>query len=187
MGRGGVWPAWQRHESNNDQAALHHLYVNRSRVHELYRGERPAAAARAPMALRVDAAARFSAQLWTCKGGADGGPARHFRSGSKGFEYCHETSWAPLERLEPARGGRTLTFNASRFGGSVRPWMVHSNGYHFVLKSPVLAPIMRRYEGYPPRLLAHPVLLVDGGHVTCEVTTLGNLMNLTSGGSDSDE
>ena len=120
------------------------------------------------------------------KGGADGGPARHFRSGSKGFEYCHEASWAPLERLEPARGGRALTFNASRLGGSVRPWMVHSNGYHFVLKSPVLAPIMRRYEGYPPRLLAHPVLLVDGGHVTCEVTTLGNLMNMT-GGSASDD
>ena len=111
-----------------------------------------------------------------------------------GFEYCHERTFDPLKRLHASHGGRTLHFNATRGGGggpAARPWLLHSNGKHFKLKDAALSEVMALHPPPPvsSELLSWPVLLVEGGGpgmlLTCEVATLGTLMNRTLDGPPS--
>ena len=63
-----------------------------------------------------------------------------------------------------------------------RPFLVHSNGRHYRLQDPALAPIMRRLKSPPTeeekaRLLQTPVLLLDSvAFGTCGVASLDRLL-----------
>ena len=80
--------------------------------------------------------------------------------------------------------------NFTALDGSVQsPFLLHSNGYHFVLKRDTFRPILRRYErggALKRSLLSYPVLLLDSyEHGACNLTTLGWLANLTREGAPS--
>ncbi|KAL1523585.1 hypothetical protein AB1Y20_018521 [Prymnesium parvum] len=159
-------------ERGNDQSALHHLYANRSKFPSL--------------TIHVDWASRFSLQLWTCKGGAKGGPLRRPRGGP--FEYCHHATHEPLRRVAVSADGTEVAFNESREargGRAQHPIFIHSNGYHFRLKDPVFAPMLARQDErqLPTQLFDQPVLLVEsyleGKFRPCSVCSLGWLSNQT--------
>ena len=63
-----------------------------------------------------------------------------------------------------------------------RPFLVHSNGRHYRLQDPALAPIMRRLKSSPTeeekaRLLQTPVLLLDSvAFGTCGVASLDRVL-----------
>ena len=63
-----------------------------------------------------------------------------------------------------------------------RPFLVHSNGRHYRLQDPALAPIMRRLKSPPTeeekaRLLQTPVLLLDSvAFGTCGVASLDRVL-----------
>ena len=148
----------------NDQAAVHRLFQNRSQY--------------AAFRLKVDAANLFSLQLWKCEGALAKASGKH-------FHYCHERSFDPTAGLNTAADGTSVTYTDER-GVEQKPFLVHSNGHHYVLSKEEshLRPLLELYAAVPPaelhRLLRHPVVLVDTAeHGPCNVTTLGWLMNAT--------
>jgi hypothetical protein len=60
------------------------------------------------------------------------------------------------------------------------PWLVHANGRHYQMQSAALAPLLALYTSRAEELLEYPVLLLEGAHAVCEVTTLRTLMNRTA-------
>ena len=69
-------------------------------------------------------------------------------------------------------------------GGGARlqhPWLLHANGHHYQMRAPVLAPVLELYATPARRaaLLDYPILLLEGAHATCEVTTLRAVMNMS--------
>ena len=159
-------------ERGNDQTALHHLYMNRSRFPSLD--------------VQVDSVSRFSLQLWTCNGNAkDGGFAYHLRRGGP-YEYCHNSRHTPLEHIHVRRDG-VLAFNETRNGSAVghvqHPMFIHSNGYHYKMQDPVLGSLLDKYNDPERRseTFDTPVLLVEWQHEgkvePCAVSSLGWLMN----------
>ena len=155
---------YRRAERWNDQAAVHRLYMNRSRH-----------AARGAFDLKVDAEHLFSLQLWKCDG-----PTEHTK---KPFEYCHERAFEPAMGVRANEGGTVVTFADGR-GPKQRPFLVHSNGHHHVLDhdTKALKPLLELYSSGVPhnKLLRWPVVLVDSAdHGACNVTSLGWLMNAT--------
>lgn len=150
----------------NDQAAVHRLYQNRSRY----------AAGRNAFDLRVDADNMFSLQLWKCEGSLAKASGKHYK-------YCHEKPFDPVSTLSARSGGDAVTFTDER-GFKQRPFLVHSNGHHYVLKreSSNLHPLLERYEepNIDPALYEHKVILIDSfDHGDCNVTTLGWMLNAT--------
>ena len=155
-------------EQNNDQAALHHLYLNRT--------------AQIDLRLEIDAAGSALLQLWPC---SQPGPFYKRRTRGGAFEYCHEKSFDPMTHIRVGRGGRSLSFNANtsaeprilgRRSRPSRPWLLHSNGKHSRLQEEVLAPMLRLYDHPTAELLHHPVLILDGFHHLCNVTTIADLL-----------
>ena len=62
------------------------------------------------------------------------------------------------------------------------PFLIHSNGHHHVLTDDDsgLKELLDVYDPPPPKLMNHPVVLVDTAeHGPCNVTTIGWLMNAT--------
>ena len=149
-----------RAERWNDQAAVHRIYQNRSQY-----------AANGGFALRVDAESLFSLQLWKCEG-----PKEH---SMRPFEFCHERSHDPTTSLRTEDGGQSVIYTDS-LGTVRRPFLVHSNGHHYVLREEEshLGPLLQLYSRPSSALLSHPVMLVDTfHHGVCNITTLGWLMN----------
>jgi len=169
-----TFKATNRAEQGNNQAGLHHLYANRS----LYENQ---------LDMQIDAASSFFLQLWTCTGPT-------FRLRDRGpYEYCHEKEYDPLARVGMSRDGRQLNFTA--MDGSVqRPFLLHSNGYHWVMRRSNFRPLLDQYvhsshknlnsiSALKPSMSAlmdYPVLLLDTyDHGACNLTTLGWLLNST--------
>lgn len=154
----------------NDQAAVHRIYQNRSRY---------TTAADHSFQLQVDADNLFSLQLWKCDG--------QLQRKMKPFEYCHVRAHEPALGLQTRRRGREVVYTDRR-GSKQRPFLVHSNGYHYVLRKNEthLAPLLDLYEPpYAAELLDHKVILVDtqGYGAACNITTVGWLMNATKAGT----
>lgn len=149
----------------NDQAAVHHIYQNRSSY-----------ASEDAFDLHVDAENLFSLQLWKCEGASE-------KSSGKHFKYCFEKPFDATTGLRTQPDGDGVTFTDER-GVVQRPFLVHSNGHHYVLKleSSNLRPLLNLYKepNIDPALFDHKVVLVDSfDHGACNVTTLGWLMNYT--------
>ena len=157
-------------ERGNDQSALHHLYLNRTKFPSVR--------------VHLDSASRFSLQLWTCNGGKDDGPSRRKRGGP--FEYCHHHTHEPLKQVAISSSGQALSFNETRLGHVQHPIFVHSNGYHFRLQDPIFARLLAQQDAsrLPAELFEQPVLLVEShvpgiGMVPCSMCSLGWLINNT--------
>lgn len=154
-------------ERGNDQSALHHLYLNRSRL------------VPAPLSVRVDASHEFSLQLFRCHGGADGdGPRRALRKGGP-FEYCWEKTHMPLEHVHARANGGAVSFREPGHEPT-RPWLIHSNGLHYLMRDKALRPLTQLYDQLPDdeAALRQPVLLVETReHGNCNVSSLGWLLN----------
>lgn len=149
----------------NDQAAVHRLYQNRS-----------AHATDEAFDLQVDADNLFSLQLWKCEGATAKASGKHYK-------YCHEKPFDPTTGLRTRPDGEGVTFTDER-GFAQRPFLVHSNGHHYVLRQEAshLRPLLDLYQepNFDPALFDHKVVLVDSyDHGACNVTTLGWLMNYT--------
>ena len=157
-------------ERGNDQSALHHLYLNRTRFPSLR--------------VHLDSASQFSLQLWTCNGGPKGGPSYRKRGGP--FEYCHHHTHEPLKQVAVSSDGGALAFNESGLGHTQHPIFVHSNGYHFRLQDPIFAQLLALQDAsrLPAELFERPVLLVESfvpglGMAPCSMCSLGWLINST--------
>ena len=56
---------------------------------------------------------------------------------SNTFAYCHEKEYDPLRAVKVSPDGKHLNFTA--MDGTVqRPFLLHSNGYHWVMRRNVL-------------------------------------------------
>ena len=155
----------------NDQAAVHRLYRNRTSI-----------ASAGHFSMEVDAAAQFSLQLWKCDGPKDHGNGKHFR-------YCHERRNEPATGLKTAEDGGGVIYTNHR-GAVQKPFLIHSNGYHRVLKANEthLHALLERYhpDRVPSALYNHPVILVDTREYgDCTVASLGWLLNRTAHQQDS--
>jgi len=167
-------------EMKEDQAALHHLYLNRSEGLHRHNGFK----------LRIDGASSTFLNLWSCR---EEGPHQAIRDATTGLpravsaaklaarskaaresEFCHERRHLPLESVHIGLRGGRLTYNSS---GEVQlPWLVHANGYHSRGRDPVFAPLLRRFDPPPAELFSYPVALLDAMASSCTVTTLGALI-----------
>ena len=152
---------------------MHRIYLNRSSYARAVEGSsRSGALDGGGFALRVDAENLFSLQLWKCDGP---------QLSKKRFEYCYERPSEPAKGVRTEEGGTKVIFTDVR-GTEQRPFLVHSNGKHFVMNRDEthLRPLLDLYERPTPSLMRHPVVLVDtADHGPCNVTTLGWLMNAT--------
>ena len=204
------YPGQLAAEKGDDQAALHHLYLNARGYYSepdinltetvrqqmwRARGSKgggsssssamppppPPPPPAPPLSVRIDGGSSFFLNLWICSG------ITYRLRGRGPFEYCHQRPFDAMPRIRMRANGTALQFlPENRTNGHEaahkRPFLVHSNGRHYRLQDPALAPIMRRLKSPPTeeekaRLLQTPVLLLDSvAFGTCGVASLDRVL-----------
>ena len=175
-------------EKGDDQAALHHLYLEsrglRSTAGTGRSGGVAADLAPMPLArLRIDSANAFFLSLFACSSN------RFYRMrGSGPFEYCHEKPFDAMPRVQSVGNGsglhvrpeaaETSATSAGEHANALRPFVLHANGKHYRLRERALAPVLRRLRATPASALdGVSVLLIDSvAKGTCGVASLGSIL-----------